>query len=454
MRLRLLSLLIIISSSHRLTAQENTYQFTLEDAIEYALDSSYNALNARRDIAKAIKQKWETTADGLPQIDAKADYQNMLKQPVQLLPAEFFGGDPGTFMPVTFGTKQQMTATATATQLLFDGSYIVGVRAAKTFLEYTHAQAEKTALDIRKSVIDAYGNVLLAHESVTILTQNKLNIEKNLAETRAMFENGLQEEESVEQLQITLLQIENDLNNTQRLAVISQQMLNLTLGIPLSNEITLLDDLDDLAEQNISLSLMNADEDISGNIDYLLAENLIDQRKLELQLEKSAALPKLSAFINYGTSGYNEKFAFFNDNQEWFQSSTLGVSLQVPIFSSFKRQAKTTQAKIALEQAETDLEQTKHQIQLQVKEAKNNYQFAVDNYHNTKKNLRLAERIEHKNQVKYSEGLATSFELRQAQTQLYSVQQELLQAMVDLINAKASLETELNTLNLNFTDKQ
>lgn len=450
--LPLLLLLIASYAFSQETKPSKTYQFTLQEAIDFALDSSYNAINARRDIQAALKKKWETTADGLPQIDAAIDYQNNLKQPVQLLPGELAGQAPGTFVPITFGTKQQMSATATANQLIFDGSYFVAVRAAKTFLEYTDANAEKTALEIRQNVIDAYGNVLMAEESIEILKRNKKTLKKNLDETQKIFENGLQDEESVEQLQITYSQINNQLQNAKRIFEISQQSLNLTLGIPLKNEIILLEDLDNLTEENISLELMNASEDIEENLDYKLAENLTEQREHELNLQKSKALPRLSTFINYGTTAYGQNFDFLSHKQDWFQSSIWGVSLNIPIFSSLKRSAQTAQARIALDQANTQFKQAKEQIRLQINRAKNNYNFSVEKYETSKKNLKLARRIEHKNQVKFSEGIATSFELRQAQTQLYTAQQEYLQAMLDVLNAKAELESVLNTPQLNFSN--
>ncbi|HIB38022.1 TolC family protein [Mesonia sp.] len=456
MRIYLSCFLLIFSAT--LFAQESTtskeiYAFSLEEAIDFALDSSYTAINAKRDIAAAAKKKWETTADGLPQISGAVDYQNNLKQPVQLIPAEFFGGPPGTYSPVVFGTKQNLSATATASQLLFDGSYIVGVRAAKTFEKYTTTNAERTALEIRQDVIDAYGNVLLAEESVSILKSNKDNLQDNLEETRKIYENGLQEEESVEQLQITYLQISNELNNAERLVAIARDALKLTLGISLDKEVNLIDNLEGLVEENISLPLLNSEMNIEENLDYQLAQVQIEQREHELNLQKAKALPTLSTFINYGTTGNSQKFTFLNDNQQWFQSSIWGVSLNIPIFSSLKRSAQTAQARIALDQAQTQFEQSKEQIRLGMTRATNDYQYAIEKYRTSEQNLDLAERIENKNQVKFSEGIATSFELRQAQTQLYDAQQELLQSMLEVLNAKAALETLLNTPNINFTNK-
>ncbi|SDE53105.1 Outer membrane protein TolC [Ulvibacter litoralis] len=424
--------------------QKGNYSFNLEEAIQFALDSNYTVLNARRDIAIALKQKWETTASGLPQIDGAVNYTNNLKQPVTLLPGEIAGGAPGTFVPITFGTKQSASATATLNQLIFDGSYLVGLKAAKAFLDYSENASEKTSLEVRKGVINAYGSVLLSEELVAIFEKNKKNLEKNIYETRKIYENGLTEEESVEQLEITLLDIESQLNNAKRSASIARQMFNVSLGIDADENVEFKDSLDDLAQQNISLTLLDDTSSIEENVDYKIAYNLTEQRDLEVQLAKSKALPTLSAFLNYGTAANSEEFSFLKNEQIWYQSSVLGFNLNVPIFSSGMRSAKTQQAKIALEKAKTSLDEAVQNIKLEVNTAKSNYQFATENYENSKKNIALAERIEHKNQIKFTEGLSTSFDLRQAQTQLYSAQQQYFQSMLDVITTKATLETVLN----------
>ncbi|MCW5518952.1 TolC family protein [Aureitalea sp. L0-47] len=445
--MRKYTVLLLLLAGTLLSFGQNskTYQFTLEEAISFALDSNYTALNSRRDIAKAIKQKWETTATGLPQLNANLNYQNNLKQPVTLIPGEFTGGEPGTFVPVVFGVPQIVSATATLEQLIFDGSYLVGLQAAKTFLDYTENADQKVQLEIRKGVINAYGSVLLAEELVAIFQKNKENLENNLFETRQIFENGLAEEEDVEQLEITLLDVQTQLNNAKRTEDIARQMFKVALGIDTSEEVLLSQGLDDLAQENINLNFMESNLNVEDNIDYKIAFNLTEQRNLELKLEKSRALPRLNAFINYATQANSNDFTFLDSDQRWFQSSILGVSMNIPILSSGMRGARTQQAKISLEQSKTQLEETVQNIQLQFDTAKSNYQFTVENYQNSKKNLSLAERIEQKNQVKFTEGIASSFELRQAQTQLYTAQQQYFQSMLDVINAKTELETVLNT---------
>lgn len=427
--------------------QEKNYSFTLQEAIEFALENNRQALNASRDVDAAKKQKWETTSTGLPQINATIDFQNFLKQPVQLVPAEFFGGNEGEFAEVVFGTKQNMVGTATLTQKIFDGSYLVGLQSAKVYLQISQNAKIKTDLEVRKAVINAYGNVLLAEESVKILERNKAVLEKNLDETTKVYENGLTEEENVEQLQITLSSIESTLNNTKRLKILAYKMLNITLGLDINDSITLEDDLEKLTQENIDLDFLETDENPENTIDYKIAFNDKTSKELLLKLEKSKALPTINGFINGSYSGFSDSFTFLDREQNWFGSSIVGISLNVPIFSSLGRSAATQRAKINLEKAETDLTETEQKIKLQIAQSKSDYQFAIEDFEIKKQNLNLAERIEQKNQTKFFEGISTSFDLRQAQTQLYTAQQEFLQSMLDVITKKAELETILNKTN-------
>ncbi|EWH13880.1 outer membrane efflux protein [Cellulophaga geojensis KL-A] len=441
---RSLTLLVLLLSIQMGFSQEKPTSFSLQEAINYALEHNYSAINAERDIEDAQKQKWETIASGLPQVNGAISYQNQLKQPVSLIPGELAGGAPGSFIPVVFGQKQSTSATATLSQQIFDGSYIVGVQATKTFIDYSANSKEKNALDVRKAVVEAYGNVLLAEESAAILEKNKTALEKNLNETQKIFENGLTEEESVEQLQITLASITNQLKNAIRLKKITVQMLNLVMGLELDNPTKLTEDLDILTEKQIDFNLVESDLVLENNVDYKMALNLNEQRALELKLEKSKALPTLNAFVNFGYTAYSQEFDFLKKETDWFNSSILGFDLNIPIFSSLRRSASTQRAKIALEKAKTQKTEAEESLRLSWENAKSEYILAIEQYQTNKDNLGLAERIEKKNQVKYFEGLATSFELRQAQTQLYAVQQEYLQSMVDVINKKTDLELILN----------
>lgn len=424
---------------------QQSYTFSLEEALLFGVKNNYSARIAEKEVERALKQKWEIISQGLPQISGNVDYQNLLKQPVTLIPAEIAGGEPGTFVPVRFGTKQNLGGTATWNQLIFDGSYIVGVQSAQTLLQISRNAKTKTDQSVKEAIISAYGNVLLARESVGILQSNVQSIDKIFQDTRKIFENGLAEEEDVEQLNITLLGLENNLNRSRRMLDISYEMLNMTLGLPVDTKLTLTDDLDNLAMKFYDLSLIGKEIPVEQNIDYLIAENTAEAARIFVRLEKAKALPTLSAFVNYGFQGYSETFTFFSSDQEYFTQSILGVSLNIPIFSSGMRGARTQQKQIEYEQALLDLEDTENQIRLDINRARNDYEYSLEAYEMQKRNLELAQRIENKNQIKFFEGLGSSFELSEAQRQLFTAQQELLQSMLNVITTKATLENLLDT---------
>ena len=442
MKLNILTLIFLVFSVS-LTAQESR-TFSLEQAIDYALEHNSYSKNAIRDVEAAKHRKWETTATGLPQINAEISYSHWLKQQVQLLPAEFVGGIKGEYVEATFGTVESMMATATLSQLLFDGSYLVGLQSAKVYLEISENAKIKTDLEVRKAVINAYGNVLLAQESVLILEKNKSNLEKTLFETEETFKNGLTEQENVEQLQITLSNIKNGLRNAHRMIDLSKKLLNITLGINLTNPIILSQTLSDIALSSTNLSVISTKTDVENTIDYKIANNEMVSKQLLWKLEKSKALPTLSAFINGSYAGYGDRFEFTKKEQKWLGSSLLGIKLNVPIFSSLGRSAASKRAKINLDKSEENLSLKAQEIQLNITKAKSDYQYSIESYGTTQKNLALAERIAHKNTIKFTEGISSSFDLRQAQLQLYTSQNEYLQAMLEVILKKATLDNVTN----------
>jgi outer membrane protein TolC len=421
-------------------AQESPITLSLNKAIDLALENSYNTRAAANDIASAKEKVWETTTIGLPQINGAIDYQNFLKQPITVAD---INGD-GVDEEFVFGTKQNVNASVTLSQLLFDGTYLVGLQSAKTFLKISEQAKEKTDLVTREAVINAYGNVLISENSISILENNIKILQKNYDDAKKIYENGLNEEEDVEQLLITLGDVKNQLNSVKRLNEIAYQMLNLTLGNSIDTKLVLTDTLDSLTEENITIDLVGETFLFENHIDYRIAENDREAKRLMVRLEQSKNLPSLSAFVNYGTQAFSNEFSFFDNNQRWFQSSLLGVSLKVPIFSSFGRKSKTAQAKIALNTADLRLEETKQRLELQAKKAKSDYQLSIESYQTAKKNLGLAERIEKKQRIKFFEGLSSSFNLLQAQTQLYTQQQNYIQSMLNVITNKAALENALN----------
>ena len=418
---------------------------SLEEALAFGEQNNRNIKKASMEIRKAYKDQWSTIAIGLPQISANADYQNFIELPTSLIPAQFFGGNEGEFAEVQFGTPQTMTAGLTLQQLIFDGSYIVGLEASKIFLKISENIFEKTLLEVRKNIIQTYSSVLLARENIDFLEKNKNNLEKNLLELNQLYENGFEEEESVEQIRLTLSGVKTQLRYVNNIERITLDMLKLLMGFPIKSPLILSDDLEKLTNDSLFNFKVPQKLSLDNNIDIKIAENNLLSETLLYRYERSKGLPRLSAFLNGNYTGNSESFTFTQRGQKWFGAALLGINLQIPVFSSLRRSALSQKAKIAMLQAENDLTETQERILIEVKAAENDYKLAVENYFTNKENLELATRIEKKNQLKYFEGVTSSFELREAQLQLYSAQNNYIKSIQEVIQKKLSLQTILNT---------
>ena len=361
-----------------------------------------------------------------------------------MIPAEFFGGSPGQFAEIAFGTKQTMNGTVTISQKIFDGSYLVGLQAAKVFLEISENAKEKTEIELRKMVAYAYGNVLLSEENLKIVNSNIKLLEKNVQDLTKVYENGLVEQESVQQLQLTLASLKSNQSYVKRLKKIAYKMFNNTLGQDLDAAVELTNSLDQLIAMYTSLAPLESILEVENVVDYKIASNDVKGKELLLKLEKSKALPTLDAFLNGSYSANSETFTFLDHSQNWFGASLFGISVNIPIFSSFGRSASTKKASLNFEKSKSLLKDTSEKIKLEISSARSEYEFAVENLDIKKEALKLSENIAKKNEIKFFEGLTTSFDLSQAQRQLYTAQQDYLQSMLNILIKRIDLESLIN----------
>ena len=438
---------ILFFSYGIITAQDPPKNFSVKEAVNFALENNAKIINAKLEVDKAYKEKWKTISEGLPQIKADFNYTNFLELPVSLIPAEFFGGQEGDFAEVSFGTEQNLVGSARISQMIFDGSYIVGVKATETYLKVSDNALQKTNLEVEKSVNNAYLNTLLSNENIDFIDNNIFNLEDNLKEIKKLFKNGFIEEEAVEQLEITLSELQSKRKFAYQFSLLSKDILKISLGLKEGDELNLTSTLESIMNLQVFEIPVIELWDINSNIDIKIANNNVEYKRLEYKLEQSKSLPKLSTFISGAYTGNNNSFLFNKQNQKWFGSALFGVRLEVPLFSSFGRSASSQMAKISYEQSKIMLEKAEQEIKISAKNARSNYELAIDNFYVSKKNMSLAKRIESKNQIKLSQGMANSFELRQAQTQLYRTQKDYLNAIQDLVSKKIELKTILNITN-------
>lgn len=438
---QLLAFFILVAST--LIAQEVPSSFSMDEAVEWGMKYNRTLQRASMELQKAHKEKWKTISIGFPQINASMQYQNNIEQPVSLVPAQFFGGNEGEFAELIFGTEQTAMANVELSQLLFDGTYIVGVQGIKHYISTAENVLEKTQIEIKKAVITAYVNVLIARENNRILARNAKALQSNISEVEQLVANGFAEEESVEQLRLTLSSLTTQIQFSQKASTLAENVLKLLLGIDIVNQPQLTDSLDTLTARHLLDTTPT--NDYNNNIDIRLAEDNVVSEKLLYRLERAKGLPSFSAFLNGNYMGNSNNFTFTQRDQKWFGAAAFGLRIRVPIFSSLGRSAGSQKAKLSLQQAETQLIETRSKIYVDWQNALNNFNFSKQNHQTACANLALAQRIESKNTTKFFEGLSSSFELRQAQLQLYQAQQNFIQSMRQVILEKTNLTTIINT---------
>lgn len=440
---KLLQFFAITAFSTVIFAQQN---FSLDEAWQYAIDHNVNVQKAKIDRTIADHKVKETIGIGLPQLDGQAKYNYFLNVPVQLLPAELAGGDPGKYIPVKFGQKQSMTGGLTLTQLLFNGSYIVGLQSSKVYKETAALAEEKTEISVKEGIMMAYAAVLITDENIKTLEENRKVVEKSLYDTNETYKIGLIEFQNVEQLEYSyksLLANQQNLNRSREKVLMALKYL---MGYPLDEKIVLTSTLDEIIRKNETLVDLNATVNTENHIDSRLAENALTISQLKLKLEKSKALPTLSAALASNYNAYSDDFNFLSTSQQWFNTSVVAVQLDIPIFSGLQRHWRTQQAKLEVEKAKLDVNDTKRSLSNKAYAATIEYNNAYNSYKNAEELIALSSSIYNKQRIKFKEGLGTSFDLQQSETQLYDSQAKFYQTALELIQAKTKLDEALGKL--------
>ena len=411
-------LLLVLFISNICYSQSEVVSLSIEDAVKYGIENNRNLKNAEREIQMAYQERWKTIAIGLPNVSLDLNYLNNLELPTSLIPAEFFGGNKGDFSEIQFGTEQTAIGSVRMEQLLFDGSWLVGLEYSKIFLATSENFYEKTLLEVREGIVKLYSLVATLNEGISLLENNLENFKKDLNEVNELYKNGFQEEENVEQIRITLAQAELSLLQAIKTRDNQINLLKLVLGININDELVLVTSLDDFIGNNVVFGNSFEDFDTDKNVDIKISQNMFDTKRIEYKLEKSKQLPKISGFVSGTYTGYNNEFNFTDKSQSWFGSSVVGVNLEIPLFNANRMNVSSQKAKIAMEQARANLEEHEVKTQAEVIQKLNDYQLANKSLSVNEQNMNLAISIEDKNSIKFFEGLVSSFELRQAQIQL------------------------------------
>lgn len=422
--------------------QDTTASFSLSEAISYALHNQTSIKNAKIDEKIAVNTVKQTIGIGLPQVNATASFQDYLKVPTSLLPGEFFGA-PGTQIPVKFGVKYNSSIGLEATQLLFDGTYLVGLQASRTYKELSIKNTTRTAIETAVAVTKAYYSVLVNNEQLSLLDANRERLKKSLHDTEQLFKNGFVEKIDVDRLTVLNNNLDTERENVVRLLALNLNMLKFQMGMTIGSKLTLTDRISDV---NLEKTQVLADTTAyQRRIEFSLGQTSLKLKQLDEKRYKSAFLPSLAAFGSTSSNFQNDKFGDLYSTR--FPTSVIGLRLSIPLISGGQKLYQLRNAKLEVEKSRNDLFNIKNSINLDVTSAQTAYINGQRSLDNQKRNMDLAKEVLRVTKIKYDQGVGSSLEVTTAETSLKEAQNNYINALYDMLINRVNLDKALGNLN-------
>ena len=438
MRKLMLAVLLFSSTAY---AQQT---FTLEQAQTYALENNPSVRIAQLDISQANMKVKEFRGLGLPQVNASGSFQHFLSLPTNLIPAQFFNpaAGPDDFIGVRFGTDFNVTGDLNVSQLVFDGSYLTGLKASKMYPVVSQKTLEKVNRDIKMQVEQAYYLAATAAANVSVLMQsNEKNIEL-LNRTKQVMEEGMTDSTVYDQLLLSVVRLDAQIKRAERSLALALNSLKLSMGMDLAEDITVADDIYAVIE-TIGIDVLAQDYDPKTDIEYQILETQNELLGLNLQVKKSAYLPSLGAFFNQQYQAQRNEFNIFA-NEPWYPTTVWGLKLTVPIFSGGTKKYQVSQAAVDLEKMKFTMEQVEQSLQMQYQSAVTEFRSNYEIHLAEKEAFELAQRLQQRTREKYNLSVVSAIEMSQADLQVFQALSSHIQAMYALLEAKVKLDKITN----------
>ncbi len=418
---------------------------SLQQALDLAAKQSYSVQASVMEADKTYHRSKEIAAIGLPQISGSAQLQNFIDVPTQLIPNFFGPVAPGApeYFPAQFSLPWSANAGVTLNQLIFDGSYLVGLKAAKGLRVQSLQELQKAQADARNQTAKAYFGVLAAEEGSRLIGESIPLLRKSLNEVTATFDAGFLEQTDVDRISIQLEQALAQQRDFEQQANVARMLLALTMGVPQGTPLTLTDELENILKDPNEISLSEQELNASSHIELQAANTIVDLSVMEHKNDRVKALPSLGGFFQHQQVWNGPSFD--PGGQYPFYPTTLwGLQLNVPIFSSGSRIQKAKQTKIAIEQAKVNQTATEQRLIAMAEQSRSQTRTALDNLLTEEKSMELSKKIMDRTTIKFNTGSATSFEYTQEQGNYLMAQQMYIQRMVELLMARADLRKALD----------
>jgi outer membrane protein len=406
-------------------AQPKQYNLSLQEALNYAYQNQVDVKNAQIDVEISRNKVKETVAIGLPQVNGTASLQRFLDIPTQLVPAQFFNPNagPNDFAPVKFGTNYNLSYGVEASQLLFDGNYLLGLQAASVYKELTVKALERTKIETSVSVSKAY-------------YANVDRLKKTLDDTRAYYKNGFAEKIDEDRLSVLYNNLTTELANVTRMVDLSLSLLKFQIGMPVDAELNLTDNMESLQLQEAALQVEAVNLD--NRVEYGLIKTQLRLNELDYKRNVVTRAPSLLAFASFSRNAQNNEFSKLNSTV--YPTSVVGLQLNVPLIGSGKKWYQTKQAKLAVEKSKNDLAGLENAIRLESSSKQIAYNNSVASLENQKKNMELAREVVRVTKAKYDQGVGSSLEVTTAETSLKEAETNYIGSLYDAVIAKIELD--------------
>jgi len=417
------------------------HNFSVQDCINYAYLHQDSVMNAGLDVKSAEYKIKETIGTGLPQINGSVSFQDYLKVPASVGPDFSKYATTGVIDPnaplvqFPFGpVKLNNTFGVTASQLLFSGTFLVGLQAVKTYKELSQRSLTRSRIQTSVNVTKAYYQVLVSDEQIKLLDANIAQLKQQLDQTTQQNKQGFVEKIDVDRLSVQYMNLVTNRENVGRSLVLNYQMLKFQMGMPIEEAIILTDKLDvNGLDQNITLG--SADTSVYRNrIEYNLLETNLKLNQLDVKSKKAAYLPTANL-----TAGYS---AVFQENHlrylynHVYPFNYIGLNINIPIFNGNQRTNQLRQSEIAVQKSQNDLNNVKNALSLEASAARITFYNSLQSLNTQKRSQALAQEVVRVAGIKYTQGVGSSLEVTQAQTDLENANNNYIQALYNAMISK------------------
>lgn len=420
---------------------------SLKECMEYAMKHNYAVKNAALDVLIQQAQNDQTVAAAYPHINAKTDFNYFnIPQRSFVDASSFSPGIPaGTIVPIAFTLPFAASAGITASQLLFDGSVLVALQARRTVLEFSKLNGAVTEENIRYNVLKSYNSLVIAYRQYDIIKSSLAfarSLEHDITVTQ---QTGFAEKIDVQRTQVQVNNLANDSIRIGSMLTISEQMLKYQIGMDINTRIVLTDT--NIAQHRAEAAALAAEEKNYERVpEYKLLSTALKLNEYNLRRYKLAALPTLSSFWAYGSNYGSTKFSDMLLFNKYWASSTIGLSLNIPIFNGFVRQNQVTEAKLNIEKTKNNIDNMKMTIDFQASVARTTLKNAILQVQSQKSNMEISNEVLELARKKYKAGVGSNLEVTTAQTDQLRAQTGYFSAMLEVTNAEADLKKALGLL--------